>query len=107
LGLPDAWNVVLFWLSACTTGFHQVAERTIEYVKKCPEIPRLVNYAIRQKRNFWKIFPKNRAKSAWKKQVRVRKLENFAAVCRLNWDRHQRKKAEKIVSILKNGARKK
>jgi hypothetical protein len=32
-------------------------------------------------------------------------LENFAAVCRPNWDCHQRKKAKKIVSILKNGSR--
>jgi hypothetical protein len=51
------------------------------------------------------LFPKNRAKSGWKKQLRIRKLENFAEVCRPNWDRHQRKKALKIVSILKNGAK--
>jgi hypothetical protein len=95
LGLPAAWNVVLFWLSACTTGFHQVTEKTIDYVKKCPDIPKVVNYGVRQARDFWQIFPKNRARADLKNKLKFRKLENFAAVCRPNWDCHQRKKRKK------------
>jgi hypothetical protein len=104
LGLPAAWNVVLFWLSACTTGFHQIAERTTDYVKKCLDIPKVVNYGVRQTRNFWRIFPKNRASTGLKNKLKVRKLENFAAVCRPNWDRHQHKKAKKIIAVLRTGA---
>jgi hypothetical protein len=104
MGIPENWSRVEGWLKGQHIPKYPPAPEPVPFVKKHPDIPTLNSYQGDAPDSFWRAFPYQPVPGQVTAKVDAEKLNTLMKSLGKGFTVHQRKRGEKLVTDIREGA---
>jgi hypothetical protein len=104
LGIPEDWESVEYWIFGQDVPDYPPLPTLEQFQKKFPDIPSLSDYSKIPPKTFWRNFPFNPIPNGPTTRVNVQALEKMLRENSHNFTCHQKRRMEKLLLDLREGA---